>query len=60
MKIPGWSALIIVPALIFGSSFSTIRNSESPVALGLIAGGASLVIALVAWGTLALMDKWRH
>ncbi len=60
MKIPGWSALIIVPALILIASFSTIRQSQSPVALGLIMGGGSFLVALIAWGTLAMLDKWRR
>ena len=59
MKIPGWSALIIVPVVIFGSSYKTILQSENPTRLAMIAGISSLVIVLFAWALMAMLDKKR-
>ena len=60
MKIPGWSSLIIVPMVILGSSFNVIRRSESPVTLGLIVGFSAFIVALIAWGLLALLDRMKR
>jgi hypothetical protein len=60
MKIPGWSALVIVPAVILSASFNVIRDSESPALLGLIIGGAAFLIAFLAWGILALLGRRRR
>ena len=60
MKIPGWSALVIVPLVIIGDSLGVIRRSESPIQLGLIIGVSAFGIALIAWLALVALDKLRR
>lgn len=59
-RIPAWSALLVVPVIIFGACLTTIQRSESPVSLGLEVGCASFVVALIVWGLLALFYQLKR
>jgi hypothetical protein len=59
LKFPTWSALILIPLVIFAVLFREIRQSENPMSLGLIILGVSLPCALVGWGMLIVLEKIR-
>jgi Alpha/beta hydrolase family len=59
MKIPSWSAIVIIPAIILVASVQPIANSENPIALSLIMVAVSLVVAIVSWGLLGMFDSFK-
>jgi hypothetical protein len=59
-KIPAWSALVIVPVIIFGACLKTVQRAESPVSLGVEVGCASFVVALIVWGLLVLFYQLKR
>jgi len=60
MKFPTWSALILVPIIVFASSYGPIAGARSPLSAKLLLLGLSLVCGVIGWGLIVAWAKlWK-
>lgn len=60
LRFPTWSALILVPIIIFADSYWMISGSKSPVTVTLVLLGFSIVCGVIGWGMLMAWEKIRR
>jgi hypothetical protein len=56
-KLPGWSAMVIVPVVIIGASARVILRSSNPVPIAAIVVASSVVVGALGWGVLSLLGR---
>ena len=60
MKIPSWSAFLIVPAMWIIAGSPVVIRSDNPGKSALVLGITAIIVAILAWGMLALFDKVKR